>query len=99
MTSVASGGTAERITARILVKVLRAGSGTAARYSSVLFLATLRFVAEPEFAFFIGPSCNYLPIRKNCCMASAMALGAIRTAAWLRPSRERDWAIGSGSGE
>src|SRR5256885_8564172 len=43
-----------------------------------------RFVAEPEFAFFIGPSCNYLPIRKNCCMASAMALGAIRTAAWLR---------------
>src|SRR2546430_4973645 len=36
----------------------RAGSGTAARYSSVFFLATLRFVAEPEFAFFIGPSCN-----------------------------------------
>ena len=90
MTSVASGGPADRITARILVKV-----PTAARYSCLFFLATLRFVAEPEFAFFIGPSYNYLPIRKNCCMASAIALGAIRTAAWLRPSSERYWAMGS----
>src|SRR5215469_1287004 len=37
MTSVASGGTTERIVARILFKVLRAGSGTPARYSSMLF--------------------------------------------------------------
>src|SRR6267378_4300011 len=57
MTSVASGGTAERIVARILFKVLRAGSGTLARYSSTSFGATLAFAVErplPDFAFFIG---------------------------------------------
>src|SRR4029077_9923081 len=37
MVSVASRGTAERIAARTLFKVLRAGSGTPARYSSTLF--------------------------------------------------------------
>src|SRR2546425_6165322 len=45
MVSVASGGTADRITARTLFKVLRAGSETPARYSS-MFLGI-------EFAFFI----------------------------------------------
>src|SRR5712672_1296602 len=57
MTSVASDGTAERIVARILFKVLRAGSGTLARYSSTSFGATLAFAVEPllpDFAFFIG---------------------------------------------
>src|SRR5882762_8938661 len=49
MASVASGGTAARITARIFFKVLRAGSGTPARYSSTFFGATLPFAA----AFFI----------------------------------------------
>jgi len=36
--------------------VLRAGSGTHARYSSTLFFATLRFAERrvPEFVFFIG---------------------------------------------
>ena len=41
MTSVASGGTAERIVARIVFNVVRAGSGTVARYSSMLFGASL----------------------------------------------------------
>jgi hypothetical protein len=36
MTSVASGGAAERIVARIVFKVVRAGSGTPARYSSIV---------------------------------------------------------------
>src|SRR5208337_897053 len=56
MVSVASGGTADRIAARILFKVLRAGSGTAARYSSTFFGATLPFVPElrlPDFTFFM----------------------------------------------
>src|ERR1700747_1141405 len=45
MTSVASGGTAERIVARIVFKVVRAGSGTPARYSSMLCGASLVFSA------------------------------------------------------
>ena len=56
MVSVASGGTAERIAVRILVKVLQAGSGTSARYSSTFFGATLALMVEPralEFVFFI----------------------------------------------
>src|SRR6266849_4152347 len=56
MASVASGGTADRIAARTLFKVLRAGSGMPARYSSTSFEATLAFAAGPrsrEFAFFI----------------------------------------------
>src|SRR5207245_4698749 len=55
MVSVASGGTADRIAARILFKVLRAGSGTPARYSSTFFGAPLPFAAElrlPDFTFF-----------------------------------------------
>src|SRR5258708_297499 len=56
MASVAPGGTAERIAARILFKVPRAGSGTRARYSSTLFAAPLLFAAElrsADFAFFM----------------------------------------------
>src|ERR1700688_3655480 len=56
MVSVASGGTADRIAARILFKVLRAGSGTRARYSSTFFGAPLPFTAElrlPDFTIFI----------------------------------------------
>src|SRR6266568_1089544 len=56
MVSVASGGATDRIKARILFKVLRAGSGTRARYSSMSFGAALRFAVEPRalaFAFFI----------------------------------------------
>src|SRR4030081_716184 len=57
MPSVASGGTAERIVARIVFKVLRAGSETAARYLSTSFEPLplcadgRRFV---EVAFFVG---------------------------------------------
>ena len=42
--------------ARTLLKVLRAGSGTATRYPSMFFGAVLRFAAEPrlpDFVFFI----------------------------------------------
>src|SRR4029077_16740590 len=56
MASVASGGTAERITARIVFSVVRAGSGTCARYSSMFFAAALLFAAEarsPDFVFFM----------------------------------------------
>src|SRR5260370_35726150 len=64
MVSVASGGTADRIAARTLFKVLRAGSGTPVRYSSMLFGgffgglfgAPCPFAAEPrlpDFAFFM----------------------------------------------
>ena len=57
MVSVASGGTADRIAARILFKVLQAGSGTPERYSSTFFGARLAFAVErrmPVFAFFIS---------------------------------------------
>ena len=37
MVSMACGGTADRIAARIFCKVLRAGSGTPAKYSSTFF--------------------------------------------------------------
>src|ERR1700730_2553440 len=56
MHSVASAGTADRIAARTFSRVLRAGSGTLARYSSTFSGETLFFAAEPrllEFAFFI----------------------------------------------
>src|SRR5260370_40974663 len=56
MHSVASGGAADRISARILFKVLRAGSGTPTRYSSTFFGGRLPFTAEPrlpDFAFFM----------------------------------------------
>src|SRR6267143_3166633 len=56
MASVASAGMAERIAARTLFNVLRAGSGTPARYSSTLLGSTLPFAAEPravELVFFM----------------------------------------------
>src|ERR1700758_4195266 len=53
MTSVASGGTAERIVARMVFKVVRAGSGTPARYSSMLFEASLVFPAALRRAGFV----------------------------------------------
>ncbi len=66
MVSVASGGTAERIATRILIKVLRAGSGTAARYSSTFFGAPLPFAAElrlPDFTFFMRAMLQELPVQ------------------------------------
>src|ERR1035437_2756210 len=41
MASVVSGGTTDRIVARILFRMVRAGSGTAAMYSSTFFGTTL----------------------------------------------------------
>ncbi|SRR6266851_1174789 len=50
MTSVASAGTTDRIAARTLFNVLRAGSGTAARYSSTVLGTALPFASEPRLA-------------------------------------------------
>jgi hypothetical protein len=50
MVSVASGGRADRIAARIVFKVLRAGSGTPARYSSILFGVSPAFAADLRVA-------------------------------------------------
>jgi hypothetical protein len=50
---VASGGTTERIVARIVFKVVRAGSGIPARYPSMLFGALLVFPAGLRRAGFV----------------------------------------------
>src|SRR6266567_3623896 len=66
MVSVASGGTADRIAARILFKVLRAGSGTPARYSSTFFGAPAPFAAGPrwpDFTFFMRVMLQGLPLQ------------------------------------
>src|SRR2546421_495115 len=66
MVSVASGGAADRIAMRILLKVLRAGSGIPARYSSTFFGAPLAFAAElgpPDFTFFMPEMLQKLPLQ------------------------------------
>src|SRR5258707_874178 len=66
MISVASSGTTDRIAARILPKVPRAGSGTPARYSSTLFGALLTSAAGPRllgFSFFIPAMLQGLPFQ------------------------------------
>src|SRR5260370_41631506 len=66
MVSVVSGGTADGIAARILFKVLGAGSGTPARYSSTFFGAPLPFAAElrsPDFTFFMRAMLQELPLQ------------------------------------
>src|SRR5438876_6081790 len=66
MVSAASGGTADRIAARILFKVLRAGSATPARYSSTFFVAPLPFATElrlPDFTFFMRAMLQELPLQ------------------------------------
>src|ERR1035437_5078372 len=69
MVSVASGGKADRIAARSLFKVLRAGSGMPARYSSTFFGAALPFAAElrlPDFAFCTPAMLQELPLSSPC---------------------------------
>src|SRR5437667_686548 len=69
MVSVASGGAADRIAARILFKVLRAGSGTPARYSSTVFGGPLPFAAElrmPDCTFFMRAMLQELPLQSPC---------------------------------
>src|SRR5882762_9793925 len=68
MVSVASAGTAERIAARSLFKVLRAGCGTPARYSSTFFGAPWPFAAErrlPDFSFFMQAMLQRLPLQAH----------------------------------
>jgi hypothetical protein len=64
MASVDSGGTMDRIIARSLFNVLRAGSGTPARYSSTVAATTPDFAAELEssdFGFFMRTILRRLP--------------------------------------
>src|SRR5208282_2916534 len=66
MVSVASGGTADRIVARILFNVLRAGSGTRARYSSTFLGGLWLFAAElrwPDFTLSMGGMLQDLPLQ------------------------------------
>lgn len=83
MVSVASRGTDARINARILFKVLRAGSGTAARYSSTFFAAALPFAAErrlPAFAFVLRTMTDqrsFLMLR--CGMPAKRPVGSTRS--------------------
>src|SRR6266403_4104507 len=78
MISVASRGTTDRITARIFFKVLRAGSGTMAMYSSV-FLGTpppffiRQILQAPSFLVYAQGS-----MRPSCAgvRASASGIGA-----------------------
>src|SRR5437016_14565248 len=66
MVSVASGGAADRIAMRILLKVLRAGSGIPARYSSTFFGAPLAFAAElgpRDFTFLMPEMLQKLPLQ------------------------------------
>ena len=70
MVSLVFGGTTDRITARILFKVLRAGSGTPARYSSMLFGVPLPFVVElrlPDFTFFMRAMLQEAPVHVHAC--------------------------------
>src|ERR1019366_596768 len=58
MVSVASGGKAERIAARIRVRILRAGSATVAMYSWMVLGVPFPFFCELESpdCFFLMPS-------------------------------------------
>jgi hypothetical protein len=64
MASLASGGNAERIAARILCRVLRAGSETAARYSSTLRGAALPSLTDLLFAFALRMT--FSPLASRC---------------------------------
>src|SRR5580692_4644860 len=65
MASVASGGAADRMAVRIFRKVLRAGSGMAARYSSTVFGGFLPFAEELrfDFAFFMRAMLQETPVQ------------------------------------
>src|SRR5712692_5757651 len=99
MASVASGGTADRIAARTLFRVLRAGSGTPARYSSTLLGATLPFAAEPRapgLAFFIatilrGRSLQFYLSAISACAQLHHAEFAARPGLRHRQHHEREW--------
>src|SRR5437660_10500771 len=75
MTSVVPRGAADRIAARILFKVPRAGCGTRARYSVTFLGAPLPFAAErslPDFAFF-------MPAMLQESFNASLCLGPART--------------------
>src|ERR1700674_5867326 len=98
MPSVASGGTAERMVARIVFKVLRAGSETAARYLSTSFEPSSLFADGPRFveaAFVVGITvalsfrlCG-IPLVAKCAMSgSPSPATALRTGEDARCSTE-----------
>src|SRR5580700_8206687 len=66
MVSIASDGTADRIATRILFRVLRAGCGTPARYSSTFFGTPLPFAAElrlPDSSLFMPTMLQERPLK------------------------------------
>src|SRR5271168_5099512 len=106
MISVACGGTAERIAARIFFRVLRASSGITARYSFTVFGALFGFAAElrlPAFAFIMRgmlrelppPSPRFEPCSKPC-FQSAPTGGERIPGKWAllpitTPAETRQW--------
>src|SRR5438034_6428383 len=85
MVSVVPGGTAVRIAARTLFNVLRAGSGTRARYSSTFFGAPLPLAAERRlsgFTFFMRAMLQELPrqVRARDHQAARSGVAAVRVA-------------------
>src|SRR5271168_3664319 len=85
MTSVVSGGTTDRIVARTRFSVLRAGSGTAARYSSTL-CGALPLPIE-LVAFLISPFRLLLPLSEQLHFACLAA----RRGARQRGHDQGDW--------
>ncbi len=92
MVSAAPGGTADRIAARILFKVPRAGSGTPARYSSTFFGARFPFAAElrlPDFTFFMGQC--YKSFRFKSMPQIPQFI--VKSGSWLRAVRCKLWIL------
>src|SRR6266566_1977664 len=87
MVSVVPGGTAVRIAARTLFNVLRAGSGTPARYSSTFFGAPLPFAEERRscnFTFFMRAMLQELPRQVHAPYDRAARSGVVAVRVALR---------------
>src|SRR5215472_9827990 len=70
-------GTAERIAARTFSRVVRAGRGTAARYSSTVLGARRGFVAEPRsrgLVFFTRAMLQELPLQVHVQKTAAIPM-------------------------
>src|SRR5579864_8475388 len=91
MPSVASEGTTERIVARILLRVVRAGSGTRARYASMSF-GMLRFdpkPSPPDITFFTEVSGT--PLRRRLALLPRTRLDFSTSRQQSRPPHLLHW--------
>src|SRR5215469_8260105 len=99
MVSVASGGRADRIAARILFKVPRAGSGTPARYSSILFGGSPALAADlrvVDLACFMRTMLQPLPLQIHDVGArkgSGERVGCEFLNHQVVPGRRKQWSI------